>query len=177
MQGGGQGVEGLGGGHEAEESLHAVVGGGAGHQVVLRHRLRHAARDTWPGHAAPHLEYLGAAVVDGDEDGVGVGGGGEEGPRVRDQRGQGLLRPAPAPARPASWAATVVTMYPVLVWVCVTEEATADEVEEDVLYDLADLPRPHPAHPALLRRGHRGGGLGLGLGDHDPVRAVVGHLT
>ena len=119
VEGGGQGVEGLGGGHEAEEGLHAVVGGGAGHQVVLRHRLRHAARDTWPGHAAAHLEYLGAAVVDGYEDGVGVGGGGEQGPGVRDQRGAGLLRTAPAPARPASWAATVVTMCPCPVLVCV----------------------------------------------------------
>ena len=117
MEGGGQGVEGLGGGHEAEEGLHAVVGGGAGHQVVLRHRLRHAARDTWPGHAAAHLEYLGAAIVDGYEDGVGVGGGGEQGPGVRDQRGAGLLRTAPA--RPAFWAATVVTMCPGPVLVCV----------------------------------------------------------
>ena len=95
MQGGGQGVEGLGGGHEAEESLHAVVGGGAGHQVVLRHRLRHAARDTWPGHAAAHLEYLRAAVVDGDQDGVGLCAGGQQGAGVRDVLGLGHLHTAP----------------------------------------------------------------------------------
>ena len=58
--------------------MYAVLCGGQGDQVVLGHSL----------------VDLGAPVVDRDEDGVGIGGGGQQGLGVRHQGGLGLLRPS-----------------------------------------------------------------------------------
>ena len=95
VQRGGQGVEWGGGGDKVEQSLNTVVGGGLGHNIVLRHCLVNLRA---PGIQVLNEENNGKyifspPVVDGDEDGVGGSGGGQQGPGVGDVLRPRLLRP------------------------------------------------------------------------------------
>ena len=97
MQCGGQGIEGLRGGDKVEQSLDAVVCGGLGDHIVLRHCLVNLRSPDIKILIVSHSTLLHPPVVDGDEDSVGGGGGGQQRPGVGDQLGPRLLRPRGAP--------------------------------------------------------------------------------
>ena len=98
VQCGGQGVKWGGGGHKVEQSLNTVVGGGLGHNIVLRHRLVNLRAPGIQALSGNNGKYIfPPPVVDGDEDGVGGGGGGQQGPGVGDVLRPRLLRPLSSP--------------------------------------------------------------------------------